>query len=166
MSLIIYIYLYIYIYIYIIFWLFFYSSIGNDNEYHILKVVGISCSRGSSCCSSMCRGSSCCSSSRRRGCSCCSSRRRRSIGEVVVEVGATCGSRWISWHWGLETGVGRPLLFCTMGTRSPCWLFSSPLGVHPVRIFWSLRTHWIEWALSIVTQTRARVDGVLLLLQR
>ena len=53
------------------------------------------------------------------------------IGVRLVGFGATCGSPGHHGIWGPETGVGRSLLFCTMSAWSPCWLLSSPRGVHP-----------------------------------
>ena len=47
------------------------------------------------------------------------------IGEVVVDVGATCGS---PGHHGIETGVGRPLLFCTLSEFSELF---APIRVGP-----------------------------------
>ena len=86
------------------------------------------------------------------------------IGEVVVEAGSTCGSpgtrgiearrrAWVD-RFSSAPWVLIPLLaikFSVRGAPCPHFLVSS----HPF--------DWIEWALTIATQRRARVDGVLLL---
>ena len=41
-------------------------------------------------------------------------------------------------------GLGSTASLLPHGCWSPCWLLSSLYGVHPVRIFWSLRTHSIR----------------------